>query len=131
MGTSEFYGVVEALPEIEDSLVVDTGSLGDESGKLWLFVVLRAGFTLDDRLRRTLTDSIRKVLSPRHVPDEIRAVECVPRTLNGKKLEVPVKRILLGTPAGKAASPGTLAQPNALDPFVALARELGTAPDEA
>jgi acetoacetyl-CoA synthetase len=126
MGTSEFYGVVEALPEVEDSLVVDTGSLSDSSGKLWLFVVLRAGFTLDDDLRRRLKQVIRSSLSPRHVPDEIRAVRHVPRTLNGKKLEVPVKKILLGTKAASAASPGTLAEPSALEPFVALARELGT-----
>jgi acetoacetyl-CoA synthetase len=126
MGTSEFYGVVEALPEIEDSLVVDTGTLADASGKLWLFVVLRAGFTLDDELRRRVKDLIRKTLSPRHVPDEMRVVSRVPRTLNGKKLEVPVKKILLGTPAEQAASAGTLADPLALAPFVALARELGT-----
>jgi acetoacetyl-CoA synthetase len=126
MGTSEFYGVVEALPEIEDSLVVDTGSIADASGKLWLFIVLRPGFTLDEPLRRTLKDSIKKALSPRHVPDEIRVVGRVPRTLNGKKLEVPVKKILLGTPAEQAAAAGTLADPLALSPFIALARELGT-----
>jgi acetoacetyl-CoA synthetase len=124
MGTSEFYGVVEGLAEIEDSLVVDTGSLSDVNGKLWLFVVVRPGFTLDDELGRTIKDKIRSSLSPRHVPDEIRAVSHVPRTLNGKKLEVPVKKILLGTPAEQAASPGTLARPDALAPFIALAREL-------
>jgi acetoacetyl-CoA synthetase len=124
MGTSEFYRVVEALPQIEDSLVVDTGSLADATGKLWLFVVLRPGFALDDALRRALKDTIRTTLSPRHVPDEIREVSRVPRTLNGKKLEVPVKKILLGTPADQAASPGTLAEPSSLVPFIALAGEL-------
>ena len=124
MGTSEFYGVVEALPEIEESLVVDTGSLSDASGKLWLFVVVRPGFSLDERLRKALKDTIRKNLSPRHIPDEIRAIDRVPRTLNGKKLEVPVKRILLGTPVEQAVAAGTLAEPSAISPFVALASEI-------
>jgi acetoacetyl-CoA synthetase len=122
MGTSEFYRVVEGLPEIVDSLVVDTGSLdGDAIGKLWLFVVLAPGVVLDHDLERRIKDTVRRDLSPRHVPDTIIAVRAVPRTMNGKKLEVPVKRILLGTPAEKAASRNTLADPSALDAFVALA----------
>jgi acetoacetyl-CoA synthetase len=124
MGTSEFYRVVEALPEIADSLVVDTGSLEtDAVGKLWLFVVLAPGNELTSDLERRIKDTVRRDLSPRHVPDTIRAVRAVPRTLNGKKLEVPVKRILLGTAPEKAASRDTLADPSALDAFVALARE--------
>ncbi len=126
MGTSEFYRVVEALPEIADSLVVDTGTLSELSGKLWLFVSLRPGFELDSALKKKLKDSIRGGLSPRHVPDEIRQVPVVPRTLNGKKLEVPVKKILLGTPPEHAASPGTLAEPSSLDPFIALHAELAS-----
>jgi acetoacetyl-CoA synthetase len=122
MGTSEFYRVVEALPEIADSLVVDTGSLEDATGKLWLFLVLRPGVELTAELKKQLTTKIRTELSPRHVPDEIRAIAEVPRTLNGKKLEVPVKRILLGTAPDKAASRDTLANPAALDPFIELAR---------
>jgi len=123
MGTSEFYRVIEGMPEIADSLVVDTGSLqGDAVGKLWLFVVLASGTELTTELTRRIKDTVRRDLSPRHVPDEIVAVRAVPRTLNGKKLEVPVKRILLGTPAEKAASRDTLADPSALDVFVALAR---------
>jgi acetoacetyl-CoA synthetase len=122
MGTSEFYRVIEALPEIADSLVVDTGSLeGDAVGKLWLFVVLTPGTLLDSELERRIKATVRRDLSPRHVPDTIVAVRAVPRTLNGKKLEVPVKRILLGTPAEKAASRDTLADPTALDAFVELA----------
>jgi acetoacetyl-CoA synthetase len=124
MGTSEFYRVVESLPEVVDSLVVDTGSLeGDAVGKLWLFVVLAPGRELDAGLERHIKDAVRRDLSPRHVPDTILAVRAVPRTLNGKKLEVPVKRILLGTPPEKAASRDTMADPSALDPFVALAAE--------
>jgi len=123
MGTSEFYRVIEGLPAIADSLVVDTASLeGDAVGKLWLFVVLAPGATLDHALERHIKDVVRRDLSPRHVPDQIVAVRAVPRTLNGKKLEVPVKRILLGTPPEKAASRDTLADPSALDAFVELAR---------
>ena len=123
MGTSEFYRVIEGLPSIVDSLVVDTGSLeGDAIGKLWLFVVLAPGVTLDHELERRIKDVVKRDLSPRHVPDKIVAVRAVPRTLNGKKLEVPVKRILLGTPPDQAASRDTLADPTALDAFVELAR---------
>lgn len=125
MGTSEFYGVVEALPDIADSLVVDTGSLDDDaSGKLWLFVVVKPGVVLDAALTKKIKDAIRHQLSPRHVPDEVRTVKTVPRTLNGKKLEVPVKRILLGVAPEKAASAGTLQDPTSLEPFIALAAEL-------
>jgi acetoacetyl-CoA synthetase len=111
--------VVEDIPEVADSVVVDTGSL-DREGRLWLFVVLRPGAALDDelvtRIKRTLRDSI----SPRHVPDEIRAVAAVPRTLSGKKLEIPIKKILLGADPERAASRDTLSDPAALDAFAAL-----------
>jgi len=122
MGTSEFYRVIEGLPEIADSLVVDTGSLEDAIGTMWLFVVLKPGVELDSALRRHLKDVLKSELSPRHVPDEIRAVSAVPRTLNGKKLEVPIKRILLGADPDKVASRDTLANPQALDELVAIAR---------
>lgn len=122
MGTSEFYRVVEGLPEIADSLVVDTGSLEDAIGRMWLFVVPREGVELDSTLRRHIKDVLRAELSPRHVPDEIRAVKAVPRTLNGKKLEVPVKRILLGADPAQVASRDTLSNPAALDDLVALVR---------
>jgi acetoacetyl-CoA synthetase len=125
MGTSEFYRVVEALPEIADSLVVDTGSLdGNAIGTLWLFVVLAPGVALDAVLEKRIKSVIAKDLSPRHVPDSIRAVAAVPRTLNGKKLEVPVKRLLLGADPNKVASRDTLADPAALDAFVALSAEI-------
>jgi acetoacetyl-CoA synthetase len=116
MGTSEFYRVVERLPEIADSLVVDTGQLGQE-GRLILYVVLAPGHQLDDGLLARLRGELRAQLSPRHVPDEIHQVPGVPRTLSGKKLEVPVRRILLGTPVAEAADPDALANPEVLALF--------------
>ncbi|MES1175385.1 MAG: acetoacetate--CoA ligase [Myxococcales bacterium] len=124
MGTSEFYRVVEQIPEIADSLVVDTGSLADATGTLYLFVVLAPGSTLDSDLRRRIASEVRRELSPRHVPDQILSVPAVPRTLNGKKLEVPVKRLLLGAAPSSVASRDTLANPAALDDFARLAAEL-------
>ncbi len=117
MGTSEFYRVVEELPEVQDSLVIDTSRLGGE-GRLLLFLVLRPGAHLDDALKERIGQQLRRELSPRHVPDEIQAIQEVPRTLNGKKLEVPVKRILTGTPPEKAVSAGAVANPDALRFFV-------------
>jgi acetoacetyl-CoA synthetase len=122
MGTSEFYRVVEALPEVLDSLVVDTATLDDPNGKLWLFVVLRQGNAVDSAFTARVRDVIRRELSPRHVPDRIRAVASIPKTLNGKKLEVPVKKILLGGDPALAASPGTLLDASALEPFIELGR---------
>lgn len=119
MGTSEFYRVVESLPEVDDSLVVDTGWLGHD-GRLHLFVVLAAGAELDDRLRAAIVKRLRTELSPRHVPDEIVAVPEIPRTLNGKKLEVPVRRILLGEAPDAVAAPDAMANPHALAAFVAV-----------
>jgi acetoacetyl-CoA synthetase len=121
VGTAEFYGVVEALPEIADSLVVHLEDPGGGPGELLLFVVPRDGRTLDGAMRQRIAAGLRTELSPRHVPDEIIAVPAVPRTLSGKKLEVPVKRILLGMPADIAASRDALADPRALEPFEALA----------
>ena len=122
LGTAEFYSVVEELPEVADSLVVDTGGLGRAEDRLLLFVVLTAGSVLDDALLGRLRGTIRAALSPRHVPDEVFAVPEIPRTLNGKKLEVPVKRLLTGTPFDQAVSPGAVANPAALEHFVALAQ---------
>jgi acetoacetyl-CoA synthetase len=119
VGTSEFYAVVEALPEIADSVVVHL----EEADELILFVTLRDGGELTDELVARIRGELRASLSPRHVPDRIVAVPAVPRTLSGKKLEVPVKRILTGTPVEAAASRGSLANPHALDAFEALARE--------
>jgi len=117
MGTSEFYRVVEGFDEIADSLVVDTGRLGEE-GRLILYVVPAAGRELDDELAGRLRAALRAQLSPRHVPDEIHQVPGIPRTLSGKKLEVPVRKILLGTEPERAADPNALANPEVLAYFV-------------
>jgi acetoacetyl-CoA synthetase len=120
IGTAELYRVVEALDEVVDSLVVDISDPGGE-GRLLLFVVLRPGVELDDALRRRIAAALRTELSPRHVPDEVHAIAEVPRTLSGKKLEVPVKRVLTGTPLDEAVSEGALANPKAIHEVVALA----------
>jgi acetoacetyl-CoA synthetase len=124
IGTAELYRVVEADDAVADSLVVDVDQPG-EGSRLLLFVVPREGAELDDALRDRLKAAVRSELSPRHVPDDVLAIGAVPRTLSGKKLEVPVKRILAGTPPEQAVSQGALANPEALDEVVALARESG------
>ena len=116
MGTSEFYRAVEAFSEVGDSLVVDTGRLGAE-GRLILFVVPAEGAELDDDLKNRLRAALRAQLSPRHVPDEIHQVPGIPRTLSGKKLEVPVRKILHGTDPERAADPNALADPDVLSYF--------------
>jgi acetoacetyl-CoA synthetase len=127
MGTSEIYRAVAAVPEVLDALVVDVPREGTE-GWMPLFVVLREGEELDDDLVARIKRSVRETCSPRHVPDDVYAIAEVPRTLSGKALEVPVKRILTGTPAEKAASRDSLANPAALDWFLEFAaRELGRA----
>jgi acetoacetyl-CoA synthetase len=113
--------VVESLPEILDSLVIDLEMLGRES-YLPLFVVLREGCDLDDALKARIKQAVRSELSPRLVPDEIFAIAEVPRTLNGKKMEVPIKKILLGQPMEKAVNVGSMSNPRSLDYFVAFAR---------
>ncbi|HEX2186079.1 MAG TPA: acetoacetate--CoA ligase, partial [Chloroflexota bacterium] len=123
MGTSEIYRAVNALPEVEDSLVVDLPRKGGDS-YMPLFVVLRDGEELDDRLKEEIKRRIWEDCSPRHVPNEVFQIEEVPRTLTGKILEVPVKKILMGAPPDKAANPGALANAQALDYFVELSRRL-------
>ena len=119
MGTSEIYRAVLAVDEVVDALVVDVPRPGTD-GWMPLFVVLRPGASLSDSLVAEIRRRIREDCSPRHVPDEIIAIPEVPRTLSGKLLEVPVKRILTGTPPEEAASRESLANPAALDYFVAL-----------
>lgn len=124
MGTSELYSVVEALPEVMDSLVVDLEYLGRDS-YMPLFVVLREGHVLDAALIERIKSAIRQALSARHVPNEVIAVAEVPRTLTGKKLEVPVKKLLLGQPADKVAHRDATANPASLDWYVEFARQRG------
>ncbi|MDS1270992.1 acetoacetate--CoA ligase [Lipingzhangella sp. LS1_29] len=119
MGTSEFYRAVLALDEVTDALVVDVPY--QDTGRINLFVVLRAGTELDEELRRRLARAIREDCSPRHVPDEVHAIQEVPRTLSGKILEVPVKRILMGEQPEQVASRDSLANPSALDYFARMA----------
>jgi acetoacetyl-CoA synthetase len=117
MGTSEIYRAVLSVPEVVDALVVDLPREGTD-GWMPLFVVLSDGVALNDELQAEIKRRIRSDCSPRHVPDEIRQIAEVPRTLSGKVLEVPVKRILTGTPIDEAASRESLANPKSLDPFV-------------
>ncbi|MDE2977126.1 MAG: acetoacetate--CoA ligase [Acidobacteriota bacterium] len=118
MGTSEFYRAAAELAEVEDCVIVDTGSL-DREGKLWLFVVLAEGIALDAALADRIRRHLRTRLSPRHGPDEIRAIPEVPTTLSGKKLEVPIKRILAGEPVENAVNIGTLKNPDSIAALVA------------
>ena len=113
MGTSELYTVVEELPEVSDSLAVHL----EDDDELLLFVVA----DLDDELRAKIAGALRSQLSPRHVPDTIAAVPAIPRTLTGKKLEAPVKRIMLGARPEDVASRDALLDPSAIDAFAAYA----------
>jgi acetoacetyl-CoA synthetase len=122
MGTAELYRAVETLPEVLDSLVVDLEYLGRES---WmpLFVVLREGVTLDEVLEKRLKAAIRAALSPRHVPDQIFQVAAVPRTLSGKKMELPVRKLLMGADPAQVMNRDAMANADCVDWFVALARQ--------
>jgi acetoacetyl-CoA synthetase len=115
LGTSDFYTVVESMPQVADSLVVHLEDAGGGPGELILLVALVAGATLDAELIGEIRGRLRTELSPRHVPDLIDRVDVIPRTLSGKKLEVPVKRMLLGAAAAETASRDSLADPTALD----------------
>ncbi len=127
MGTSEFYRAVEGLAEVRESLIVGFDR-PDGSYFMPLFVALQDGAALDDALVARIRDRIRQALSPRHLPDAMYAVDGVPRTLNGKKLEVPVKKLLMGFPLEQAVNPDSMANPQALEAFLRLARELGERP---
>jgi acetoacetyl-CoA synthetase len=129
MGTAEFYAVVEGFDEIADSLVVDTTELGGRAGELLCFLVLADGATLAD-IEPGLRTALRSELSPRHVPDRFVVVDAIPRTLNGKKCEVPVKKILAGVAPDQAVSRGALQNPDALAPFLELATWVTPPPRE-
>ena len=123
MGTAEIYSAVDKVDEVADSLVVDVPKSGGNSF-MPLFVVLEENVDLDEDLKGKIRSSIKENASPRHMPNEIFAVDDIPRTLNGKKLEVPVKKILSGTPPEKAASKESLSNPESLDRFEELAEEI-------
>jgi acetoacetyl-CoA synthetase len=120
MGTSELYRAVEALPEVLDSMVVDLEYLGRES-YMPLFVVLREGHQLNAKLLEQIRSAIRQALSPRFIPDEIFQVAEIPRTLSGKKQELPIKKLMLGQPIEKVINKDAMANPNCLDWYVSLA----------
>ena len=123
-GTSEIYGVVESMPEVLDSLVVDIEYPGGRSF-MPLFVVLRRGARLDDAMREKIREKVAADLSPRLVPDDVVQIEEVPRTLSGKKVEVPVKRILMGADPQEAVSSGSLKNPDAIEFFVDYRAKVG------
>jgi acetoacetyl-CoA synthetase len=123
MGTSEIYSAVEKVEEVQDSLVIDIHK-SDGSAFMPLFVVLNEGTELDDDLKDKIKHSIRENASPRHVPNEVFAVPDIPKTLNGKKLEVPVKKILSGTPPEEAASKDSLSNPESLDTFAEFSEKI-------
>jgi acetoacetyl-CoA synthetase len=131
MGTSEIYRAAATVPQVLDALVVDIPARpGEDELRMILFVVLAEGAELDEDLTKQVKRRIREDCSPRHVPNEVRQIAEVPRTLSGKVLEVPVKRILMGAPPREAASVDSLANPASLDYFVELARELDLAPGD-
>ena len=123
MGSSEIYRVVESIPEVMDSLIIGVELPG---GKYYmpLFVVLKEDVTLDDELKAKIKQKLRTTISPHHVPDDILAVPAVPRTLSGKKLEVPVKKLFMGVPVEKAASADAMANPQSIDYFVDYANKV-------
>ena len=123
MGSSEIYGVVEELPEVADSLII---GFEDAKGQYMmpLFVVLKEGIVFDETLKKKIKDAVRTALSPRHVPDEIYAIPEVPKTLNSKKLEVPVKKILSGVPIEKAANIDSMMNPDSLEFFQDFAERM-------
>jgi len=123
MGSSEIYRVVEDIPEVLDSLIIGLERPGG-GYFMPLFVVLKPGVELDDALKARMRDKIRSNLSPHHVPDEVFVIPEVPRTLNGKKLEVPVKKLFMGTPIEKAISVDSMSNPQVMQYFVEFAERL-------
>ena len=122
MGTAEIYRVVDELSEVVDSMVVDLEYLGRES-YMTLFVVLREGLVLDDAITHKLREKIRTQLSARYLPNDIFLVPEIPRTLTGKKMELPIKKLLLGTPIEKIANPDAMSNPQSLKWYAAFAEK--------
>jgi acetoacetyl-CoA synthetase len=121
MGTSEIYSAVESLPQVQDSLVLDLEYLGRPS-RLLLFVSLSEGCRLDEELRNQINMAIRSRLSPRFLPDVIMQAPAVPRTLSGKKQEVPLKKLFLGHPQEKVINREVMANPHCVDWYIERAR---------
>jgi acetoacetyl-CoA synthetase len=121
IGTAEIYRALEAVEEVDDALAVNL-ELADGTAFMPLFVTLRGGLTLDEAIEAKIRERLRQAYSPRHVPDRIVQVSAIPMTLTGKKLEVPVRKILLGVPPEQAVSRSAMANPDALDDFIAYAR---------
>jgi len=121
IGTAEIYAVLASVEEVTDALIVNLDLPGG-GFFMPLFVTLSGGRLLDDALRRKIRDRLRQEYTPRHVPDQIIQVREIPATLTGKKMEVPVRRILLGTPPQDAANVNAMANPGSLDEFVGYAR---------
>lgn len=120
MGTQEFYTALEDVPGVDDSLIVHVEDPNGGIGDLLLFVSLRAPATLTDELKTQIKATLRQRLSPRHLPNDIIAVPKIPRTVTGKRIEVPIKRILSGRLQASAVA-NSVVDPDALEPFVALA----------
>jgi len=123
MGTSEIYQAVSAVDGVVDSLVVDLEMLGQKS-YMPLFIVLQEGIKLDDQLIAKIKQKIRQDVSPRHVPNEIFAIDEVPRTLSGKKMEVPIRKILLGFPVEESINLGAMRNPESIKFFLELAAQI-------
>jgi acetoacetyl-CoA synthetase len=125
LGSAEFYTALENVPEVQDSLVLHLEDPAGGLGRLVLFIVPAAGVAFDDELRRRIARELRERLSPRHDPDDVLVVPAVPYSLTGKKLEIPVKRLLQGVPREQVVSDGTVRDPTVLDAFERLGRRFG------
>lgn len=126
LGPSEYYAVLDAMPEVREALVVHVQTGSSKDGELMLFLVLEDGASYDDALQSRVKQELANRLSPRHVPDVVRIVPDLPKTLTGKRLEVPVRRILEGANPETVTSRGTLANPSALEAFISIAAERST-----
>lgn len=123
MGTSEFYSVIENMVEIKDSLIIDTSN-GGKDGILYLFVVLANQMKWDSKINNNIVQTLKKELSPRHVPDKIFPVDDIPKTLNGKKIEIPIKRLLLGESLKEVLNEGSVDNLESIKYFTELQKSL-------
>ncbi|HLQ96972.1 MAG TPA: acetoacetate--CoA ligase, partial [Pseudogracilibacillus sp.] len=125
LGTSEIYRAVDALEEVENSLVIDLEML-DRKSYMPLFVVLTEGESLTEELIQTIKNNVKSIVSPHFVPNDVFAVHQIPTTLSGKKMEVPVRKILLGQDPDKVVNEGSMVNPESLQYFIDLAKQLNT-----